>query len=179
MPDLLESPDSLGLISICRIYWERHRVTHPHSQNFNVFKQNIWGREAKFEEARNDFWKFSFFQRVRTLCGRKTPFLARILSDWLRLGGGLLLCTKRGRLLDCKPTFSPTAAPVCKRVVCRGKKTQIKIELSRKELPWLQLNWDKTGDLNFTPDCNLFVYLWRNSCLAVLLICVRCFEWGI
>ena len=101
--------------------WERHRVTHLHSQNYNVFKQNIWGREAKFEEARNHFWKFSFFQRVRTLCGRKTPFLARILSDWLRLGGGLLLCTKRGRLLDCKPTFSPTAAPVCKRVVSRLK----------------------------------------------------------
>ena len=174
MPDLLESPDSLGLISICRIYWERHRVTHPHSQNFNVFKQNIWGREAKFEEERNDFWKFSFFQRVRTLCGRKTQFLAKILSDWLRLGGGLLLCTKRGRLLDCKPTFSPTAAPVCKRVVCRSK-TQIKVELS-KNLPGF--NWIET---------KLEIWTFRQTaiCLficegthAVLLICVRSFEWG-
>ena len=46
----------------------------------------------------------------------------------LWLGGGLLLCTIRGRLLDCKPTFylQSNGGSGCKRVVCTNN-TPIKV----------------------------------------------------
>ena len=47
---------------------------------------------------------------------------------WLWLAGGLLLCTIRGRLLDCKPTFylQSDGGSGCKRVVWSNN-TPIKV----------------------------------------------------
>ena len=78
------------------------------------FKSNICGLEPEPEKklagTKDNRWQF--FYRV----------------GWLWLAGGLLLCTIRGRLLDCKPTFylQSDGGSGCKRVVCRNN-TPIKV----------------------------------------------------
>ena len=117
-------------------------MTHPHSQNFNVFKQNFWGREAKFEEARNDFWKFSFFQRVRTLCGRKTQFLAK----FYRIGCGWVVvccCVQKGGDYWTVNPLSVRRRPWFAKEWFAGARRRLKLNFQRTCLASIELrqNW--------------------------------------
>ena len=127
MTDLLESPDSLGLVSICRIYrnvtgWLSPipRIKMFSSKTFGVEKQNLRRQGMIFGNS-----------HFSSVCAHCAVGKHNFWREFYRIGcGWVVVCCcvqKGGDYWTVNPLFTSswTEAVVCKRAICSRLKLHL------------------------------------------------------